>query len=138
MDRCRPTTYSKEFTMNRKTLVTAAIVLCSAGSSFATTTPNEIEVASLSPVASVLTRSQVHAAALQARHDGQIVVGEGSVVLPTLGSGLTRAQVHAETLEAIRLGAISRGEHNSFPTQMQLDSIRMAGLRAVTMTLASR
>ena len=46
-------------------------------------------------------------------------------------------RVHAETLEAIRLGAISKGEGNALPTAMQLDSIRMAGERAVTNKMAS-
>lgn len=51
--------------------------------------------------------------------------------------GKTRAQVKAETLEAIRLGAISHGEKFVFPTQQQLQSIRMAGLEALAPTMAA-
>jgi len=42
----------------------------------------------------------------------------------------------AETLEAIRVGAIARGEQSQFPTAMQLDNIRHAGLRALAMQMA--
>ncbi len=56
-------------------------------------------------------------------------------------STLSRAQVRAETLEAIRLGAINFGgdySQHSAPSLEQLDSIRMAGQKAHSLTVASR
>lgn len=53
-------------------------------------------------------------------------------------STVSRAQVRAEAVEANRLGLSSRGDHYVLPTAEQLESIRMAGLRATRMTVASR
>jgi Domain of unknown function (DUF4148) len=81
---------------------------------------------------STLTRAAVKADVLRARAAGLIAQGEHSVVIAETGPALTRAQVKAETLEAIRIG-----EHSVVPTAAQLDSIRLAGLKAVAMTMAS-
>jgi hypothetical protein len=57
----------------------------------------------------------------------------------SFASGLTRAQVRAEAAEALRVGAISVGDReHALPTAEQLDSIGMAGAKALSMTLASR
>ena len=90
------------------------------------------------PQHSTLTRAEVREAAIQARAAGLVQHGDATHFAVPTGSSLTRAQVLAETLAAIRVGAISRGEHNSFPTAEQLQSIRMAGLEALTMDTATR
>jgi hypothetical protein len=87
---------------------------------------------------STTTRADVQQAALNARAAGLIASGERSVVNEPTGSTLTRAQVVAETREAIRVGAIAQGEASLVITPAQLDSIRMAGLKAQAMTVAAR
>lgn len=87
---------------------------------------------------STVSRADVHAQAVHARNAGLVAQGELSVVIADTGPALTRAQVRAETLEAIRIGAINRGgEHHVVPTVAQLESIRLAGLKAVEITMAS-
>jgi hypothetical protein len=131
----------KEITMNIKTLFTtftAAVALFSAASSFAAGPVGEVDVQLPLAVSSTVTRAEVRAAALQARADGPLSAGDYiELKQSAFVSSLTRAQVRAETLEAIRLHAIGQGEHNHLPTQQQLDSIRMAGERAVMMKVAS-
>lgn len=53
-------------------------------------------------------------------------------------STLTRAQVQAETAEALRLHVVSHSETNTFPTDAQLHSIRIAGLKALPMEAAAQ
>ena len=124
--------------MHTKTLLTVAIALI--GAAFGATAARAGEVEPDYPMAftSTLSRAQVKADAVRARAVGHIAIGERSYVVADTGPGLTRAQVVAETLEAIRVGAIDHHEHNQFPTAMQLESIRQAGLRAVSMAVASR
>jgi hypothetical protein len=131
--------------MNRKTFITttitaitAAAALLSAAPSFAAGPVGEVDFSLPSPQSSNLTRAEVRAAAIQARMAGEQFVGDYiNFKEPVFVSTLTREQVRAETLEAIRLHAIGQGEHNYFPSQAQLDSIRMAGERAVMMKVAS-
>lgn len=66
-----------------------------------------------------------------------LVQGEAFYFPEPVGEAKTRAQVRAETLEAIRVGAISRGERHESPTAQQLESIRLAGLRALDPTVAT-
>jgi Domain of unknown function (DUF4148) len=131
----------KEITMNSKTFITtitAAVALFSAASSFAAGPVGEVEEQLPVATSSTVTRAEVRAAAVQARALGASSVGDHiEQMQPKFMSTLTREQVRAETLEAIRLHAIGHGEHNYFPTQAQLDSIRMAGERAVAMKVAS-
>ena len=124
--------------MHTKTLFTVVIALI--GAAFGATAARAGEVEPDYPMAftSTLSRAQVKADAVRARAVGHIAISERSYVVADTGPGLTRAQVVAETLEAIRVGAIDHHEHNQFPTAMQLESIRQAGLRAVAMTVASR
>lgn len=91
------------------------------------------------PVAftSSVTRAEVQAELFRAQAAGEVATGERSVVIADTGPALSRAQVRAETLEAIRVGAISRGEQSTSPTLAQLESIRLAGAKAVAMTMAS-
>jgi hypothetical protein len=84
----------------------------------------------------------VSAASAVARDNSQTVSGEqASVIYGPLTSALTRAQVRAETLEAIRLGVLNYGsDHSPYiaPTEKQLEAIRLAGLKAVSHSVASR
>ncbi len=128
--------------MNRKTFAisafTVAAALLSAASSFAAAPIGEADVTFAVAQSTNVTRAEVRAAAIQARLAGEVSVGDYiDVKQPVFVSTLTREQVRAETLEAIRLHAIGKGEHNHFPTPSQLDSIRMAGERAVVMKVAS-
>lgn len=124
--------------MTTKTFVTIAIALI--GATFGATAARAGEATYDYPVAftSTLSRAEVQAEAQRARAAGQIDSGERSFVVATTGTALTRAQVLAELHEAVRLGALSDGERNVFPTAMQLESIRLAGLKALSMPMASR
>ena len=124
--------------MHSKTFIAVAITLIAA--TFGATAARAGEATPDYPVAysSTLTRAEVQAEALRARAAGHIAIGERSYVVADTGTPLTRAQVLAELHEAVRLGAISDGERNVFPTAMQLESIRLAGLKALAMTMASR
>jgi hypothetical protein len=92
------------------------------------------------PVAytSTVSRADVSADAVRARAAGLVAQGELSVVVADSGPALSRAQVKAETLEAIRVGAIGHREKDVALTAQQLESIRLAGAKAVAMTVASR
>ncbi len=123
--------------MNTKTLFAAAfaaIATLGATSALADGATYEFPTTTTSTV----SRADVKAETLRARAVGRIAEGERSIVITDSGPSLTRAQVVAETLEAIRIGAISRHEQSVSPTAAQLESIRQAGLRAITMTMASR
>lgn len=120
--------------MNTKTFFVAAIAAFGAASAFASESNFEYPISYTSTV----SRASVQAEAIGAIKAGVISQGEQSIVLADSGSNLSRAQVKAETLQAIRVGAIERHEHNMTPTAAQLESIRQAGLKALTMTVASR
>ena len=62
---------------------------------------------------------------------------EAQLVDFSSSSTLTRAQVLAETAEALRLHVVSHSETNTFPTDAQLHSIRVAGLKALPMEAAA-
>lgn len=90
---------------------------------------------------STLTREQVRAEAVAAvRADAIHNDDHGLPATQPLRSMLTRAQVRAETAEAVRIGAIGGGDYalRDGPSAQQLESIRMAGQRAVAANLASR
>ncbi len=124
--------------MITKTFITAAIALIGAIVTTAPAFAGDISEDHTPPFVSTLTRAEVIAATLQARDAGLIPGGEQFTFIEEQGPSLSRAQVRAETLEALRVGAINRREKNAFPTAAQLESIRMAGLKAVPMTMASR
>ena len=124
--------------MHTKTFITVAIALI--GAAFGATAAHAGETTPDYPIAftSARTRAEVKAETLRARAAGHIASGERSHVVADTGPALTRVQVLAELHEAVRLGAISDGERSVVPTAMQLESIRQAGLKALTMTMASR
>lgn len=125
--------------MHAKTLLTFAVALIGASAAtFAHAFPGEGATEQPTAYSSSVTRAAVREAAIAARQAGQIAVGDQDVVIDQPGSSLTRAQVQAEAIEALRLGLNSRGEHTPQPTQEQLSQIRMAGLKALSMTVASR
>lgn len=136
--------------MNRKTfytVATALIAIASAASAVAGDTnrpangENAFEISA--PFTSTASRATVRLGAVAAAHDGShLINGEksGEIDAP-FTSTLSRAQVRAETLAAIRLGAINFGgdySQHSAPSLEQLDSIRMAGQKALSLTVASR
>lgn len=127
--------------MYSKTLLTLAVALIGAASSTVAFAGISGEATPDYPSAytSQATRTAVREAAIAARAAGQIVVGDQDVVSASWADiGLTRAQVRAEAVEANRLGLIARGEHSIVPTTEQLARIQMAGLKALSMTVASR
>jgi Domain of unknown function (DUF4148) len=126
----------KDTIMNTKTFVIAAFAVVT---TFGMSPAVAGEATYDYPVAqtSAVSRADVKAETVRARAAGLIAHGERNVVIADSGPALTRAQVKAETLEAIRVGAIDRHEHNIAPTAAQLDSIRMAGLKAAMLTMAS-
>jgi hypothetical protein len=90
-------------------------------------------------VQSVLSRDAVRADAIAALKAGQIERGEASVDTRVFVSSKTRVQVAAEAAEALRLGLVGHGEGPSpVATPAQAEMIRMAGLQAVSSTLAAR
>jgi Domain of unknown function (DUF4148) len=130
----------KDIVMNTKNFFAAAVAAIAAittlgaGSAHANDAGFEYPVA----VTSTVSRADVKAEALRARAAGLIAQGELSIVIADTGPSLTRAQVKAELAQALRIGAIDDGERSVTPTAAQLESIRLAGLRAVVMTMASR
>jgi Domain of unknown function (DUF4148) len=126
----------KDTIMNTKTFVIAAfaaVTTLGISPAFAGEATYDYPVA----LTSAVSRADVQAETVRARAAGLIAYGERNVVVADSGPALSRAQVKAETREAIRVGAIDRHEHNVAPTAAQLDSIRMAGLRAAMVTMAS-
>jgi Domain of unknown function (DUF4148) len=87
---------------------------------------------------STLTRAEVREAVIQAQRDGFVQNGDRTVFAEPSGMAKTRAQVVAETREATRLGIRQNGDGNLVITDAQLESIRMAGLAALPMTVAAR
>jgi hypothetical protein len=123
--------------MNTKTCIFAAFAIVatlSTASAFAGEASYDYPVV----YPSVVSRADVSAEAVRARAAGLIAQGESSVVVADSGPALSRAQVKAETLEAIRVGAIGHREKDVAPTARQLESIRLAGVKALEMTVAAR
>ncbi len=87
---------------------------------------------------STLTRAEVRDATIQFLKSNAHHGGDRTVFIESTGVAKTRAQVVAETLEAIHLGVVDRGVGSATFTEAQLESIRMAGLKAVAMDMAMR
>jgi|GEM_PF-1609029 hypothetical protein len=84
------------------------------------------------PFVSTLNRAEVQAQAIAALDAGLIASGDfAPVIVADSTSTLTRGQVRAEAVEAQKLGLITRGEVTVLPTPVQLEQVRLAGLRAV-------
>jgi Domain of unknown function (DUF4148) len=147
----------KDIVMNRKNLLslTAAVfAIVSAGSAIAGDGrgtsrhactfqhgDRDYGAPCLPTTPSTLTREQVRAEAVAAVRAGLIHNDDhGLPAGRPFTSTLTRAQVKAETLEALRIGAVGGGDYalRDGPSAEQLESIRMAGQRALAMSLASR
>ena len=124
--------------MNYKTLIVALVATFSSAFITASAVAADADPDYPQPYQSQTTRAAVLQAAQDARAHGQVLHGELPLAMAEFESMKTRAQVHAETLEAIRLGAVPQGEINGVPTPLQLDSIRMAGERALATHLARR
>ncbi|MBC7942202.1 MAG: DUF4148 domain-containing protein [Chitinophagaceae bacterium] len=123
--------------MNAKTLLSTTVATAFAAFAFIAATPALAEARADQPTAK-LTRAEVKQQLRQARAEGRIVEGEQSYVAEPVGMAKTRAQVRAETLEAVRVGAIGYGEQSVFPTFAQLQSIELAGLKALSTHVAAR
>lgn len=127
--------------MYAKTLIAtlfAASLLALAGSP---AQASEVDDLPVQAFMSTLTRAEVRAELLKGPTLQQRLLSDWAHPLsaaPVSPQSLTRAQVAAEAREALRLGALDGHEFTSFPTPQQLDSIRMAGQRAVRMEVASR
>lgn len=90
-------------------------------------------------VQSVASRDAVRADAIAALKAGLIERGEASLDTRVFVSTKTRVQVAAEAAEALRLGLVGHGEGPSpVATPAQADLIRMAGLQALSSTVAAR
>lgn len=127
--------------MYAKTLITtllAASFLTLAGSPVQA---SEVDDLPMQPILSTLTRGDVRAEALKGPTLQQRLLSDWAPALvPSRATGmpLTRTQVAAEAREALRLGVLDGHEYTRLATPQQLDSIRMAGERAVRMDVASR
>lgn len=143
--------------MNRKNLLSlaaAVIAIVGAGSAFAGDSRSTSRYACtfehgdrdygapcLPSSASTLARDSVRAEAVAAVRAGLIHNDDhGLPAGQPFVSTLTRAQVKAETREAVRIGAVGGGDYalRDGPSAEQLESIRMAGQRALAMNVASR
>ena len=90
-------------------------------------------------VTSTISRDAVRADAIAALKAGTIERGEASVDRSVFVSTKSRLQVAAEASEALRLGAIGHGEGPApLVTPAQAESIRLAGLEALSHTVAAR
>ena len=87
---------------------------------------------------STVTRAEVRDATIEFLKSNGHPGGDRTVFIETTGVAKTRAQVVAETVEAIRLGVVDRGVGSTTFTEAQLESIRMAGLKALPMDVATR
>lgn len=127
--------------MNTKQLLVPLFTVAVAVIGFASATAAHANEASYeNPVSlhSTLTRAEVRAQAVRALAAGEISLGDETYAPKLKGTEKTRAQVLAETREAIRLGLTNSGEETLVPTPEQLARVEMAGLRALSMTLAAR
>jgi hypothetical protein len=128
----------KEIKMNTKlfSAITVAIISSFAAAAHA----DESWPGPIVDTPSTVTRAEVRAEAVKALRDGQIAFGEAvPFIISTPADVKSRAQVVAETHEAIRLGLINKHEAvEHIGTPKQLEQIRLAGLRAVAVQMASR
>lgn len=127
----------KDTAMNTRQIATATIALAAAfvAPAFA----QEATLDGFAAVQSTAARAEVRADAAAALKAGQIERGEASVERSVFVASKTRAQVAAEAREALRLGVVGHGEGPApVPTQAQQEAIGLAGLNAMTHTLAQR
>lgn len=90
-------------------------------------------------VSSTASRDAVRAEAVAALKAGTIERGEASVDRSLFVATKSRLQVAAEAREALRLGVVAYGEGPApLVTPAQAESIRLAGLEALSHTVAAR
>lgn len=126
--------YTKHLLVPLFTLAVAVIGFASATAAHA----NEVSYENPLVQQSTLTRAQVRGEAVRAHNAGEYSVGEQSWVPVLMGIAKTRAQVVAEIHEAIRLGLVSGGEEDVVATSEQNARVELAGLKALSMTVAAR
>lgn len=86
---------------------------------------------------SLRARADVQREATEAVARGEIPLGEGAGSRSErFVSVKSRVEVRAETREAIRLGLVPRGELTPVPTEAQLELVRLAGERALSLSNA--
>lgn len=127
--------------MSIKQLLLPVFTVAVAVVGFASTTAahaNEMSYVAPVSLQSTLTRAEVKADAARAIAAGEYSLGDATYEPRIVGIGKTRAQVKAETREAVRLGLVSHGDETVIPTTAQLARIELAGLKALSMTLAAR
>lgn len=121
--------------MNSKIIIaTTLIALVGAGSAFAQEATQDLPASHLS----TKNRADVKAELAAAQRNGTLVTYGEAQPTPAAASTLTRAQVVAELREAQRLGLVGNvGEGNfRIATQAEQESIRAAGLRAISTNVA--
>jgi hypothetical protein len=121
--------------ISTRTLIAAAIAagLFAGTSAFAQEATSDV----WTQAPSIATRAEVQAEAVAALRNGLVESGEASRSSVDFVSTKSRAQVVAETVEAQRLGLIVGGEASSpTVTASQIEQIRQAGLRIVSMPVA--
>lgn len=125
--------------MNSKLVIaTALVAFAGVGSVFAQEGTQDFPAAQIT---STQSRADVKAELAAAQRAGNVTVygyGEASPA-PVAASTLTRVQVQAEAREAVRLGlAPFSYETTRAATAADLESIRVAGQRAVATAVAAR
>lgn len=121
--------------MNSKLIIaTTLIALVGAGSAFAQEGTQDFPAAQ---TLSTKSRADVKSELAAAQRAGTVGYGEASPA-PVPASTLTRTQVVAELREAQRLGLVGASNEGDarIATKAELESIRLAGLRAVDTSLA--
>ena len=122
--------------MNSKLVIaTTLIALAGVGSAFAQEGTQDF---SATQALSSKSRAEVKSELAAAQRAGDVTVygyTEASPA-PVAASTVTRAQVQAEAREALRLGLIPVSEATRTATAADLESIRLAGLRAVNTAVA--
>lgn len=113
----------------KSTLIVATLSIFAAASAFAVEATRDFENLTLSTKSRAEVVAELRSVGVMDTHTAWPT--------QTAQSTLTRAQVVAETREAQRLGLIGGGEELKIATPEQVESIRLAGERAVTSTLAA-
>jgi hypothetical protein len=135
-----PQRHPKEIIVNTRLNARSALVAVFIAAAFAAPAmAQEATPETFHTVQSVASRDAVRADAIAALKAGLIERGEASVDTRVFVSTKTRVQVAAEAAEALRLGLVGHGEGPSpVATPAQADLIRMAGLQALSSTVAAR
>ena len=122
--------------MNSKIIIaTTLIALVGAGSAFAQEGTQDFPAAQF---LSSNSRADVKAELATAQRNGTLVTYTEASPAPVPGSELTRTQVVAELREAQRLGLVGVSNEGQYriATQAEQESIRAAGLRAISTNVA--